>query len=154
MTVRFVLHLELLHVKSCRKFHHDDLASSFWNLKCLLTSPRICPVFILPLSPLLRKGLASARVWVGAVAWTGPGVLPAVLMAPDCLCAGKTEQGTSRLRSCQKNYPRSHLTMHGVPPGGKIQLLHMAGGRERLENDWKEQEVEFQMRKHGAIRPI
>lgn len=37
--------------------------------------------------------LAPTRVCVGAVVWrTGPGVLPAVLMAPDCLCAGRMEQ--------------------------------------------------------------
>lgn len=37
--------------------------------------------------------LAPTRVCVGAVVWrTGSGVLPAVLMAPDCLCAGRMEQ--------------------------------------------------------------
>lgn len=32
-------------------------------------------------------------VCVGVVVWRmGPGVLPAVLMAPDCLCAGRMKQ--------------------------------------------------------------
>lgn len=34
--------------------------------------------------------------------------------------------------------------MHGVPPGGKIQLLHMA--EEEDNNEWKEQEVELRKR--------
>lgn len=55
------------------------------------------------------------------------------------------EAGTSRPRSCQKNYPSSHLSMHGVPPGGKIQLLHMAEEEEDY-NEWKEQEVELRKR--------
>lgn len=35
--------------------------------------------------------------------------------------------------------------MHGVPPGGKIQLLHMAE-EEEDDNEWKEQEVELRKR--------
>lgn len=35
--------------------------------------------------------------------------------------------------------------MHGVPPGGKIQLLHMAEEEEE-DNEWKEQEVELRKR--------
>lgn len=31
--------------------------------------------------------------------------------------------------------------MHGVPPGGKIQLLHMA--EEEDDDKWKEQEVDL-----------
>lgn len=32
--------------------------------------------------------------------------------------------------------------MHGVPPGGKIQLLHMAE-EDDDDKEWKEQEVEL-----------
>lgn len=31
--------------------------------------------------------------------------------------------------------------MHGVPPGGKIQLLHMA--EEEDDKEWREQEAEL-----------
>lgn len=34
--------------------------------------------------------------------------------------------------------------MHGVPPGGKIRLLHMA--EEEDDDEWKEQEVELRKR--------
>lgn len=42
--------------------------------------------------------------------------------------------------------------MHGVPPGGKIQLLHMA--EEDDDNEWEEREVELSEENHGASRPI
>lgn len=40
--------------------------------------------------------------------------------------------------------------MRGVPPGGKVQLLHMVAE----ENEWSEQEVEFPKSEREAIRPI
>lgn len=47
--------------------------------------------------------------------------------------------------------------MHGVPPRGKIQLLHMAEEVEEEEGDdeeWKESEVGFREESRGAVRPI
>lgn len=47
--------------------------------------------------------------------------------------------------------------MHGVPPRGKIQLLHMAEEEEEEEDDdeeWKESEVGFREESRGAVRPI
>lgn len=48
--------------------------------------------------------------------------------------------------------------MHGVPPRGKIQLLHMAEEEEKEEEDdddeWKESEVGFREESRGAVRPI
>lgn len=55
-------------------------------------APMFNSSYFLTVSALCMR-LALARVWVGAVVRRmGPGVLPAVLMAPDCLCAGRMKQ--------------------------------------------------------------
>lgn len=61
----------------------------FLHLRCL--GPALFFWRSVPLRLCLRP--APPRVWVGAmVRRMGPGVLPAVLMAPDCFCAGRTQQ--------------------------------------------------------------
>lgn len=88
------LHFKLLHRKRCilqRSLPLWPPLSSPLSLERLLASSVQLSCF-LDVSALCMR-LASARVWVGAVVRrTGPGVLPAVLMAPDCLCAGRMKQ--------------------------------------------------------------
>lgn len=43
--------------------------------------------------------------------------------------------GTSRQRRCQKNYSGSHFSEHGVPPGGKVQQLHMVSLEDYYDDD-------------------
>lgn len=72
---------------------YDPLSSLHKIERLLVVSARMPNSLVFWLFLALCMRLASARVWVGAVVRRmGLGTLPAVLMAPDCLCAGRMKQ--------------------------------------------------------------
>lgn len=80
------LHIKVLHV--------TEASSTLTPSPSTQASLLLCPtlLFCCCLGSVCMR-LASTGVCVGAVVRrTGPGMLPAVLMAPDCLCAGRMEQ--------------------------------------------------------------
>lgn len=87
--------MKLLHRKCCMLQRSLPLwplpcpksTASFWHLGSFVQLS--C---LLAVSAQYQR-LASVRVCVGAVVRRmGPGMLPAVLMVPDCLCTGRIKQ--------------------------------------------------------------
>lgn len=110
----------------------------------LATAVPLSFFFFLTVSALVFETGIGERVSGSSGMEDGPWRAASCFDGSRLLLRWSDEAGTSRPKSCQKNYPSSHLSMHGVPPGGKIQLLHMA--EEEDNNEWKEQEVELHMR--------